>query len=86
MKQNDLNCDCIIMENLSEELKKFSTENLSSKERNLSADDPAYVIYTSGTMANPKEGFAASDSLQSYPWRKPLFVNIYRVFGIFGFF
>jgi len=53
-KQNDLNCDCINMEHLSEELKNFSTENLGSKEINLTADDPAYVIYTSGTTGKPK--------------------------------
>lgn len=53
-KQNDLSCDCITMEDLSEELKKFSTENLTSKERNITADDAAYVIYTSGTTGKPK--------------------------------
>ncbi len=54
LKQNDLSCDCVNMENISEELKKFSTENLTSDERNITADDPAYVIYTSGTTGKPK--------------------------------
>jgi non-ribosomal peptide synthetase-like protein len=53
-KQNGLSGDCIIMEDLTEELKKFSTENLSSEENNLTPDDPAYVIYTSGTTGKPK--------------------------------
>jgi len=53
-KQNGLSGDCIIMEDLSEELKKFSTENLSPEENNLTSDDPAYVIYTSGTTGRPK--------------------------------
>lgn len=53
-KQNDLNCDCVVMENLSNDLINFSTENLTSIERTLTPDDPAYVIYTSGTTGKPK--------------------------------
>lgn len=53
-KQNDLSCECITIENLSEKLQRYSTENLNSNERKLTADDPAYVIYTSGTTGKPK--------------------------------
>lgn len=53
-KQNELTNECVIVERLPEELKKFSTDNLTKEERAITADDPAYVIYTSGTTGKPK--------------------------------
>lgn len=52
--QNRIDHKCVCIEEFAEKLKKYSIQNISSKETGITPDDPAYIIYTSGTTGKPK--------------------------------